>query len=111
MTNTTSTTEPASAIVEADEPEVSREQADHHSAACCTDDQPNATAALDDIKTHEIAPEVAALRATGFKQLLDQGLPVELHEWAHEGTDGRIPPFPSGSGRHTWSGCTDRVTP
>lgn len=82
MTSATNTTEPASAIVEADEPEVSREQGDHLSTACCTDGQPKATAAFDDVKAHEIAPEEAVLRSTGFKLLLDQGLPVELDEWA-----------------------------
>ena len=80
----TGTNEPGSAVVEADEPEVSAEQDDYLCASCCTvpTDQTDATAALDDVKDHELAPEVAALRTAGFKLLLDQGLPVELNDWA-----------------------------
>ena len=82
MTVTTNTTDPASAVVQADESDVAAEQDDYLSASCCTDDQPNATAALADVKAHEVAPEVAALRTTGFRLLLDHGVPVGLDEWA-----------------------------
>ena len=85
MTIATNATDPGSAVVEADEPGVSAEQDDYLSASYCTvppTDQTDATAALDDVKAHELAPEVAALRTAGFKLLLDHGLPVELDDWA-----------------------------
>ena len=77
-------TEPGSAVVAADEPGVSADEDDYLSPACCTvpTDQTDATAALDDVKAHELAPEVAALRTAAFKLLLDHGLPVELDDWA-----------------------------
>ena len=76
--------EPASAVVEADDPEVSEKEDDYLSASCCTVPtvQTDATAALEDVKAHEVAPEVAALRTTGFRLLLDRGIPVGLDDWA-----------------------------
>jgi len=61
---------------------IATDTTDHLS--CCTvpNHQTDATAALDDVKAHEIAPEVAALRTAGFRLLLDHGLPVEIDDWA-----------------------------
>ncbi len=45
---------------------------------CCCDDP----AALDEVRGHEPPPEVAALRAAGFRLLLEQGRPIPLDELA-----------------------------
>lgn len=51
--------------------------------SCCTPTGQGDSDALGDIKAHEIAPEIAALRTAGFQLLLDQGTPVELQNWAN----------------------------
>lgn len=48
---------------------------------CCTTSDAKSEAVAE-IKTHEVAPEVAALRAAGFHLLLHGKKPVEQFEWA-----------------------------
>jgi len=38
--------------------------------------------AIEDIRAHEVPPEVASARAAGFRLLLERGTPVELSDWA-----------------------------
>lgn len=52
--------------------------------SCCTipGAHSEGTDALDDLKGQEATPEISALRAAGFRLLLDEGRPVEITEWA-----------------------------
>jgi alkylmercury lyase len=64
--------------------DITEETESYGYASCCsvpTVDTDEASA-LGEVKAHEIAPEIAALRSTGFELLLDEGRPIEITEWA-----------------------------
>lgn len=57
----------------------------HTGTDCCTTPSTHSDA-IEKIKAHEVSPEVGALRSVGFRLLLEEGRPVEMHTWAKAGS-------------------------
>lgn len=51
-------------------------------AADCCMRPAGQSGAVEEIRSHEVSPEVEDLRAAGFRLLLEQSRPIEHHEWA-----------------------------